>query len=261
LRAEDRDELAGGEDGIKALRRLIDGARNLVALTGAGISTESGIPDFRSPGGIWTRMKPITFQEFVASEAARLEDWRRRFTMNANFAAAKPNAGHYALAHLAAEGRLQAVITQNIDGLHQRAGLPAERLIEIHGNATHGSCLDCRATMSLGEVRQQIEATGAAPRCACGGLVKAAVISFGERMPAEAMRRAAELAAGTALFLVIGSSLQVQPAASLPVTAKRAGATLVIVNRDETPLDEMADAVVREPIGAVFRRICPQIVN
>ena len=184
---------AGGEE-IAALRRLIESSSDIVALTGAGISTESGIPDFRGPGGIWTRMKPITYQEFVASEAARLEDWRRRFVMNANFAGAEPNAGHFGLARLAAEGRLQAVITQNIDGLHQRAGLPPERLIEIHGNATHGRCLDCRAPMPLAMVQCIIETTAASPRCACGGVIKAAIVSFGERMPEEAMRRAGKLA-------------------------------------------------------------------
>lgn len=251
---------AGGED-ITALRRLIESSSRIVALTGAGISTESGIPDFRSPGGIWTRMRPISYQDFVASEAARLEDWRRRFAMNANFAAAEPNAGHFGLARLAADGRLAAVITQNIDGLHQRAGLPPERLIEIHGNATHGSCLDCRAPMPLAVVRRLIDTTAASPRCGCGGWVKAAIVSFGERMPEEAMRRAAELARSAELFLVIGSSLQVQPAASLPTMAKQAGAALVILNRDATPLDGIADLLVRQPIGTAFVALNPQVVN
>ncbi len=246
---------------IAALRRLIDGSRRIVALTGAGISTESGIPDFRSPGGIWTRMKPITYDEFMASKAARLEDWRRRFVMNANFAAAEPNAGHLGLVRLAETGRLGTVITQNIDGLHQRAGLPPDRLIEIHGNATHGRCLDCRAPLPLAAVRHAIETTGSCPRCACGGLVKAAIISFGERMPAEAMRRAAGAAKGADLFLVIGSSLQVQPAASLPVVARQAGASLVIINREATPLDPAADLILRRPIGAVFSTLCQEIVN
>jgi NAD-dependent deacetylase len=244
---------------LAALHRLLQGGERIVALTGAGISTESGIPDVRSPGGLWTRIKPITYQEFCGSEEARLEDWRRRFKMNADFAAAAPNAGHHGLAQLAEDGRLTGVITQNIDGLHQRAGLPAALLIEIHGNSTHGRCLDCRAPMPLEEVRERIEATGASPRCGCGGLVKAAVISFGERLPDQALRRACELAGAADLFLVIGSSLQVQPAASLPLAARRSGARLVIINRDPTPLDGHADLIVRQPIGAVFAALYPQL--
>jgi NAD-dependent deacetylase len=254
-------EAADGNAPVEALRAALAGAGRVVALTGAGISTESGIPDFRSPGGIWRRMKPITYAEFVASEEARLEDWRRRFVMNEAFARAAPNAGHRGLARMAAEGRLEAVITQNIDGLHQRAGFPVERLIEIHGNATHGRCLDCAASMSLEEVRTHIERTARSPRCGCGGAVKAAIISFGQRMPAEAMRRASSLAAQADLFLVIGSSLAVQPANSLPLLAKQAGARLIVVNREATPVDGVADICVREPIGAVFSRLFPQIVN
>jgi NAD-dependent deacetylase len=260
--AEDNGKCAGelGDD-IAALSRIIGEAERLVVLTGAGISTESGIPDFRSPGGIWMRMKPITYGEFVASEAARLEDWRRRFVMNASFAAASPNAGHYGLAKLAENGRLRALVTQNIDGLHQRAGLPPERMIEIHGNATHGRCLDCSAPMSLTAVRQMIDRTGASPRCACGGPVKAAIISFGERMPADDLGRACKLASEADLFLVIGSSLRVQPANALPSIARRSGADLVIINRDPTPLDNDAALLVRQPIGAVFEGLFPQLVN
>jgi NAD-dependent deacetylase len=242
---------AGNED-IVALQRLIAVSKHIVALTGAGISTESGIPDFRSPGGIWARMQPITYQEFVASEQARLEDWRRRFVMNESFARAKPNAGHFGLTRLAESGKLRAVITQNIDGLHQRAGLPQDHLIELHGNSTRGKCLQCQEPMSLAEVRQKIEATRAAPRCPCGGVVKAAVISFGQRMPEEEMAKSQAVAATADLFLVLGSSLIVQPAASLPLVALRSGATLVIINRDTTPLDDAAHLVVRKQIGAVF---------
>jgi NAD-dependent deacetylase len=260
-----RDEhMEAGDAGnaeIAALVRLLSTSQRIVALTGAGISTESGIPDFRSPGGIWSRMKPITFQAFVASEEARLEDWRRRFKMNAEFARAEPNAGHRLLARLGADGKLLAVITQNIDGLHQRAGLPADLTIEIHGNATHGRCLSCGESMALAEVRRLIDATEAAPRCRCGGLVKAAVISFGERMPEEAMRRAAEHATAADLFLVMGSSLQVQPAASLPLLARRAGACLVILNREPTPLDREADLVIRASIGEAAQATYPQLVN
>jgi NAD-dependent deacetylase len=261
LRADHRAGGTAGNDEIDALRTLIACSARIVALTGAGISTESGIPDFRSPGGLWTRMKPITFQEFVASEQARLEDWRRRFAMNESFAKAEPNDGHRGLARLAEDGRLRCVITQNIDGLHQRAGLSPDRIIEIHGNSSHGKCLDCRARISLEEVRRLIDATGASPRCRCGGLVKAAIVSFGEPMPEDRMRAASEHAAAADLFLVIGSSLQVQPAASLPLIAHRAGAPLVIVNRDPTPLDSVAALFVSGSIGDVFSSLFPQLVK
>lgn len=236
---------------------MIERADSIVAMTGAGISTESGIPDFRSPGGIWSRMTPITYQEFVASEEARLEDWRRRFKMNADFERAEPNNGHRALAGLAAKGRLTCLITQNIDGLHQRAGHPADALIELHGNATHGRCLDCAVSMPLEDVRARIDANGASPRCCCGGLVKAAVISFGEKVPDAMLQKAAEAARRASLFIVVGSSLVVQPAATLPLIATQSGGRLAIVNRDPTPLDTVADLLLPESIGAAFAQICP----
>ena len=249
------------ENAVAALRRMIEAAERIVALTGAGISTESGIPDFRSPGGIWSRMKPITYQEFIASEEARLEDWRRRFRMNADFAQAEPNAGHFALARMAEHGRLRAVITQNIDGLHQRAGLPDQRLIEIHGNVRGARCLDCSAAVTFEQAREIITATGGSPRCACGGLIKAAMISFGERLPEETIRNAWNAVSDADLLLVIGSSLKVQPAAGLPLQAKRSGARIAIVNREPTGLDHIADLLVRGPIGRVFSAIYPQTVN
>jgi NAD-dependent deacetylase len=236
---------------------MIERADSIVALTGAGISTESGIPDFRSPGGIWSRMTPITYQEFVASEEARLEDWRRRFQMNADFARAEPNAGHLALARLARQGRLTCLITQNIDGLHQRAAHPPESLIEIHGNATHGRCLDCREPMPLAVARDLIEQSGTSPRCGCGGLVKAAVVSFGETVPPDLVQRAVSAARNASLFIVAGSSLVVQPAATLPLIAAESGAELAIVNRDPTPLDSVANLLLRESIGNAFTQICP----
>ncbi|MGQ7791837.1 SIR2 family NAD-dependent protein deacylase [Faunimonas sp. B44] len=245
-------------NGIDALRRLMSGADRILAFTGAGISTESGIPDFRSPGGIWSRMAPITYQEFVASEESRLEDWRRRFVMNADFARAEPNAGHRALAMLLDEGRDVAVVTQNIDGLHARSGIPADRLVELHGNATHGRCLDCGRRMELGEARALIEAERRCPRCpACGGLVKAAVVSFGQAMPEAEMARAVRFAERSDLVLAIGSSLVVHPAATIPLLAREAGADLVIVNREPTPLDDVASLVLRRSIGEIFTELFP----
>jgi NAD-dependent protein deacetylase/lipoamidase len=250
---------AEGNGEIQAFGALIGRFWRIVVLTGAGISTESGIPDFRSPGGLWTSgIKPITYQDFVASEEARLEEWSRRLRMNERFAAAEPNEGHLGLVRLMEEGRLLGVITQNIDGLHQRAGLSSESVVEIHGNSTRAHCLDCRAPMPLQEIRATIDATASSPRCACGGFVKAAIVSFGERIPEEAMERATTFAKSADLFLVVGSSLLVHPAATLPLVAKQAGATLAILNREATPLDSYADFTLQAPIGEVFSTLYPQ---
>ncbi len=235
------------------LADLIGAAHRVVVFTGAGISTESGIPDFRGPKGLWGKIKPIYFDEFVASEDARLEDWRRRFAFRRQLERAEPNIAHRAIAKLVADGRVIAVVTQNIDGLHQRAGVPSEHLVEIHGNATHATCLDCGERHELADMEEEIRRNGLAPTCrACGGLVKAAVISFGQAMPVNAMMRAERAIERADLFVSVGSSLQVQPAASLPLAAKYHGAGLVIVNDAETPLDGVADWVLRGPIGTIF---------
>ncbi|MBV6657288.1 MAG: Sir2 family NAD-dependent protein deacetylase [Devosiaceae bacterium] len=232
------------------LGQALAGADRIVAFTGAGISTESGIPDYRSPNGIWAQMAPITYQQFVASEDARLEDWRRRMVMNEDFAAASPNAGHLGLARLHEMGKLSCVITQNIDGLHLRSGVPNDRVIELHGNATYGACLDCEAPMPLRAVKAWLADTGASPKCpSCGGLVKAAVISFGQSLREESLARAVASVQACDLLLVLGSSLVVEPAASLPRLAKASGATLVIVNQTATPLDPLADLLVSGGIG------------
>ncbi len=240
-------------EGSLLLADLIGAAHRVVIFTGAGISTESGIPDFRGPSAVWKKMEPIYYDDFVASEDARLEDWRRRFHFNREVAAAEPNIAHRAIAKLVAGGKVTAVITQNIDGLHQRAGVPSEYLIEIHGNATRAACLECDEHHDLAEVEAEIGRTGRAPLCrTCGGLVKAAVISFGQAMPVRAMMRAEHAIQRSDLFVAVGSSLQVQPAASLPMAAKYSGSNLVIVNADPTPLDAIADHVLRGPIGKVF---------
>lgn len=240
-------------EGNRLLAELIRDAHTVCVFTGAGISTESGIPDFRSPNGIWSKVDPIYFDEFVASETARLEDWRRRFRFRDEFRAADPNVAHRVIAEMILSGKANAVITQNIDGLHERAGVPTDRLIEIHGNATFATCLDCGLRHELDDMEAEIAATGRSPRCrACGGLVKAAIVSFGQAMPGREMTRAEHALSECDLFLAVGSSLQVQPAASLPVAAKYGGARLVIVNRDPTPLDDLADHVLRGPIGAMF---------
>ena len=238
---------------IRQLRRMIEEARRAVVFTGAGISTESGIPDFRSPGGIWTKQSPIYFDEFLASEEARRETWRRRFEGDAMLRAARPNRGHVAVAELVLEGKVGAVITQNIDGLHQASGVPAEQVIELHGSTTYATCLDCARRYEIDALRAVFERHGRAPRCdGCGGLVKTATISFGQSMPVEAMRRAEEATLAADLFLAVGSSLVVYPAAGFPDLAKRNGAMLVIVNREPTGLDAIADLVVNAEIGVVL---------
>ena len=224
----------------------------IVILTGAGISTESGVPDFRSPGGIWSRMEPIQYQDFVGDPESRLEDWRRRFAMKRVFDRARPNAAHGALADLSRAGRLDLLVTQNVDGLHQRSGVRPEDIVELHGNSTYASCLTCGEREEFEGLEVSVEA-GQAPLCTrCGGLLKAAVVSFGQSMPENELRRAADAASMSELFVVIGSSLVVHPAAQLPVLAARRGARLVILNREDTPVDDLADTLVRAPIAEVF---------
>jgi NAD-dependent deacetylase len=238
------------DPGISKLAELIDRSGRAVVFTGAGISTESGIPDFRSPGGIWTRMAPIDFADFLASEEARRESWRRRFALEDTFRVAAPNRGHRAVAELVRRGKAAAVITQNIDGLHQASGIAADRIVELHGNTTYAACLDCAARYEIDRLREAFERDGTAPRCAgCGGFVKTATISFGQAMPVAAMRRAESETLGADLFIVAGSSLVVYPAAGFPEQAKRNGAVLVIINREPTGLDRLADHVIRRTIG------------
>ena len=241
------------EPEIAALAGLLRTARRAVVFTGAGISTESGIPDFRSPGGIWTKMAPIDFQDFVASAAMRREAWRRRFAMEEMFASVVPNEGHRAVAALVARGFVSSVITQNIDNLHQDSGVPAERVIELHGNTRYAKCLSCGSRMELAPIRAHFEAHGAAPDCLdCGGLLKTATISFGQAMPEGEMARAEAETLACDLFLVLGSSLVVYPAAGFPALAKQSGARRVIVNRDPTEMDGRADLVLHSGIGATL---------
>jgi NAD-dependent deacetylase len=235
------------------LRTLIEDARIVVPFTGAGISTECGIPDFRSPGGLWTKNQPIPFDEFVASFEMRDEAWRRRFAMEKMFAKAKPGRGHMALSSLYRAGKVPAVITQNIDNLHQASGFAPDAVVELHGNTTYAVCLTCAQRYDLSWVQQKFEAAGEhAPDCACGGHIKTATVSFGQAMPAEPMQRAEELSRSCDLFLAIGSSLVVWPAAGFPLMAKRNGGALVIINREPTEFDDIADLVVRFDIGGVL---------
>jgi NAD-dependent deacetylase len=238
---------------IDHLRGLIDRASVIVPFTGAGISTECGIPDFRSPGGLWTKNQPIPYQDFISSQEMRNEAWRRRFALEPNFAAARPGRGHRALSSLHRAGKIPAVITQNIDNLHQASGFAPECVIELHGNTTYAICLGCGRRYELSWVCERFEPAEEAPDCpGCGGHVKSATVSFGQAMPVAAMQRAEELTLACNLFIAIGSSLVVWPAAGFPLMAKRNGSALVIINREPTDFDNLADLVVRQDIGEVL---------
>ena len=242
--------------GAHGLARMIAQARNVVVFTGAGMSTESGVPDFRSPGGVWSRMKPIYFQDFVASRERRREAWTRAFSGAAGWTGAKPNSGHHAIARLVAQGKVSAVITQNVDNLHQESGISDGQVIELHGNASYATCLACAARHELDDLRVPFLERGEIPACReCGGLVKTATISFGQPMPAEPMARAEAATLACDLFVVLGSSLVVFPAAGFPLQAKRHGARLAIVNREPTNQDSFADLVLHEEIGAVMTAV------
>ena len=236
---------------VDRFRELIEAAGNVVFFTGAGISTESGIPDFRSPGtGLWNKIRPIEFQDFVASEDKRREYWQRHFTGERPMANAKPNKGHDGVQRLIASGKATAVITQNVDNLHQDSGIPEDQVIELHGNASYATCLACGTRYELADLEQQFHRHGNVEPCGrCGGIVKSATISFGQAMPDAAMLRAQAATEACDLMIVIGSSLVVYPAAGFPEYAKRRGAGLVILNREETPLDPFADLVLHRDIG------------
>jgi NAD-dependent deacetylase len=240
------------------LARMIADARRIVVFTGAGISTESGIPDFRSPGGVWSKMKPIYFQEFVSSEERRREAWERAFGGRAGWVGRAPNAGHMGVARLIASGKASSVITQNVDNLHQASGVPADQVVELHGNASYATCLECGLRHELEDLKTLYQATGDLPACrSCSGIVKTATISFGQSMPAEPMARAEAETLACDLFLVLGSSLVVYPAAGFPVLAKRNGARLAIVNREPTEIDPYADLVLHDEIGPVMTEAAP----
>jgi len=241
-------------------RQWIAASSNIVGFTGAGISTESGIPDFRSPNGVWARNRMIQFDEFVSSRAGRLEYWRQKVESWPAMRDAQPNPGHRAFVELERRGKLRAMITQNIDGLHQRAGQSPELVIELHGTTAEAGCLSCGRRIPMDEAIRRIEAGDPAPACeACGGFYKPATISFGQAMPERELRRAIELSQPCQVFLAVGSSLVVQPAALLPALAKQAGARLIIINRTATPLDDVADLVLRDEIGKALPSLmeCP----
>lgn len=231
-----------------------EGGKNIV-FTGAGISTESGIPDYRSQGGIWDKFRPVYFDEFMSSKDSRQEYWRRWVDLYQGIAESQPNAAHLALARLEKMGLLQAVITQNIDGLHQASGLADEKIIELHGNTCRIRCMSCRKISPIDGVQQRLAAGDMAPECKCGGFLKPDTISFGQAMPVAEVEKAAALSQDCDFFLVVGSTLIVQPAAHMPVYAKDHGAFLAIINLSETPCDEMCDVLIRGKAGDVLQQI------
>jgi NAD-dependent deacetylase len=237
-------------EALHKAQRLLASRRTVVAFSGAGLSTASGIPDFRSPGGVWSRHQPVLYQDFLASEDARRRYWRQRREMYADFRDARPNAAHVALARMEERGRLEAVITQNIDGLHQEAG--SRKVLELHGTNRRVACVRCRKDHDVGRVYAGLEEGRDVPTCDdCGGPLKAATVSFGQNLDPEVLDASFRLARESDVLLVLGSSLVVQPAAALPVAAAEAGAQVVIVNREPTPLDGLAAVVIHGPVEEV----------
>ena len=238
--------------------KIKQGGKNVV-FTGAGISTESGIPDYRSQGGIWDKFRPVYFDEFMSSREARKEYWRRWVELYEGITRATPNPAHRALAGLHDMGLLQAVITQNVDGLHQDSGLPDEKIIELHGNTRRIRCMSCRQIVPTENVQQRLTAGDPAPECDCGGYLKPDTISFGQSMPVAEVEKASALSQGSDFFMVVGSTLVVQPAAHMPYYAKNNGAFLAIINLSETPCDEMCDALIREKAGVALQAILNEV--
>lgn len=228
---------------------LIRDAEKIAVLTGAGISTESGIPDFRGPGSIWLNEPPVSYQDFISKPEAREQYWRARRGLSSQVKAARPNAAHHALVELERRGKLLGVITQNFDGLHQDAGHAPENVIELHGTSREAACTHCGERSSISELQQRFEDGDIDPRCPCGGYLKAATILFGQRLPETALSRAKTIAEECDLFLVVGSSLKVNPAAMLPRRAVYNDVPIIIVNMQPTPLDPYADVVIQGKAG------------
>jgi len=239
-------------------REISKGGKNVV-FTGAGISTESGIPDFRSKGGIWDKYRPVYFDEFMSSKRARIEYWKMKEELYPDLIKAKPNPAHIAVAELFELGLIEAVITQNIDGLHQDSGIPSEQVIELHGNTRRARCTGCQKIISLDEVHKRIEQGDPAPECECGGYLKSDTISFGQAMPVDELEKATDLSRNADFFMVVGSTLLVHPAAAMPDYATKNGAFLVIVNLSETPYDDAADVLIQVKAGDVLPEIVTQV--
>jgi NAD-dependent deacetylase len=241
--------------------QLIKDAKTVIAFTGAGISTESGISDFRSPGGVWDRYRIVTYQEFLSSREARIEYWRMKKELYKEIQTARPNRAHKALARLEEIGKLSCLVTQNIDGLHQDAGNSPDIIIELHGTNRKAICLGCGNSWRIEEIHIRLGKGDIDPQCEhCNGLIKPATVSFGQPMPEAEMLRAYQCARNCDLLLMIGSSLQVEPAASIPREAYNAGAKLIFINKTETPWDLMASVIFRESAGEVLGALVERLI-
>ncbi|MCP4023506.1 MAG: NAD-dependent protein deacylase [Desulfobacteraceae bacterium] len=247
------------EEKIKKVAQKIASSKKLIVFTGAGISTESGIPDYRSQGGIWDKFRPVYFDEFMTDKKARIRYWEQRLDMEKSLCVSSPNKGHRAIARLHDLDFLRAVITQNIDGLHQSSGIPEDKIIELHGNTRRVRCMSCKKVIGWDEAQQLIDQGEPAPECNCGGYYKPDTISFGQAMPVKETEKAAKLSAQSDVFIVVGSTLVVQPAALMPEYAKNAGAYLVIVNLSETPYDGMCDVLIQDKAGPVLERMIAEL--
>ena len=238
------------------LNELIQKSKNLVFFTGAGISTDSGIPDFRGPQGIWKTSTPIYFQDFISSNDKRVESWERKFSNELSIDSAVPNTGHIKIAEIMKKKEESHLITQNVDNLHQNSGIQEKQITELHGNATYASCLDCNKRYELIDLKQDFLITHKPPSCSkCNGIIKTATISFGQAMPEVEMQLSQKKAIQSDLFICVGTSLAVFPAADLPALAKETGAKLVIINNESTTLDHLADLVINRDISEVLSEI------
>jgi len=236
---------------LTVAREIAKGGKNIV-FTGAGISTESGIPDFRSKGGIWDKYQPIYFDDFMSSKESRIKYWKRKVAFYPDLMKARPNPAHMAVAELYKMDLLEAVITQNVDGLHQESGIPDDKVIELHGNTRKARCMGCGKTVSLHEVHRRIEQGDPAPECDCGGYLKSDTISFGQAMPIDEVEKATDLSRNADFFMVIGSTLLVHPAAAMPGYATESGSFLVIINLSQTPYDDASDVLIKGKAGEVL---------
>jgi len=244
---------------IELISRKIIDSEHLIALTGAGISTESGIPDYRSKGGIWDKFQPVYIDEFMRSREARIKYWGRKAELYPDLINAQPNAAHKGLAELYKLGFLKSIVTQNIDGLHQKAGMPDDAVIELHGNNFRVRCMTCGRMSSIHEAQKRIENGDVAPECECGGYLKPDTISFGQSLHADVLAQAYDQCGRCSMMLVIGSTLKVQPAAGLPSVAKQNGAFLAMINLSETPCDDIFDLIIKEKAGDVVQAIVDKI--
>jgi len=246
---------------IDRIARVLSENKKGVFFTGAGISTESGISDYRSQGGIWDKFRPVYFDDFMSSRDARIEYWQRKKEMNEQLSVARPNRAHQAITALHDKGFVDAVVTQNIDGLHQESGMPDDAVIELHGNTRRVRCMSCSELSSLEDSFARIEAGDPAPECPCGGYLKPDTISFGQAMPQAEMHRAVSISKSSRVFVVVGSTLLVQPASYLPGYAREAGAFLAIINLSETPYDDVCQVLIRDQAGAALQALKDRLVE